>query len=71
MCARAAATADLGNPEVENPRVPQAGHVANGMNDGSGRDGPKRAGNQEDLRRHDQVDYEIAICHTSEHLRLC
>ena len=41
MRARAAATAYFRNPEIENPGLPQTGHIANRMNDAGCRNCPE------------------------------
>lgn len=70
MGAGAPTAANLGNPKVENARLPQTGHIADGMDNCGGGYGPKRAADQKDFRRHDQINDEIAVRYASEHLWL-
>jgi hypothetical protein len=66
---RPRASANLGNPQVEDPRLSETGKIADGVQQHSNGKREKASSHEEDFRRDGGVDHEKAVGDAREHLR--
>lgn len=69
MVRNAGTLSDAGQPQIDDARFAQAEQNADAVNDQGDGQNPNRAEDQEQFRRNDRVDHEIAIRDPCEHLR--